>query len=83
VQVWHCHERRIRPTPGADPHGVSRPMGRQSNGYTQLSRTVFAEIPVLASLLSNANPNAKPVTLILALQVFFAVTRYLNQSFST
>jgi hypothetical protein len=44
---------------------------------------VFAEIPVLASLLSNANPNAKPVTLILALQVFFAVSRYLNQSFST
>jgi hypothetical protein len=89
VQVWHRHERRIRPTPGADPHGVSRPMG-QSGGYNRTisylgryASVVFAEIPVLASLLSNANPNAKPVTLILALQVFFAVSRYLNQSFST
>ena len=52
-------------------------------GTIWYASVVFAEIPVLASLLFNANPNAKPVTLILALQVFFAVSRYLNQSFST
>ena len=86
MQVWHRHERRIRPTPGADPHGVSQPMANLAGTISYLGRyasVVFAEIPVLASLLSNANPNAKPVTLILALQVFFAVSRYLNQSFST